>query len=310
MRIEKIFKHKLSMRKLICLAGLITLFTHTLFAQDEGVITKRSRIERDKGIFVAIGPSFTLGKNIGDYSTGFNIEAGFQKRMNRVFSVGPSLSYVKFKYDAEITKKDYKYGFVGGPYYDDNDNPYYQALFFDFKGGDISLLSLAANLKLNVIPIKDNSKFSFYGFAKPFVSYSTRTAVTGNALIRENVGDPNVSSDWYDADQFAWSPGSTYVKNTYDIDVSKDLKEESKVTGGIFVGPGIEFAPAKVISGFFQVAIGYTFPISYVSTEKYYVEGSENSLPNFITTGDIEKYPMLKKGFPSVSFQFGASYNF
>ena len=56
-----------------------------------------------KVFLLDFGASFTLGENIGDYSVGFNIEAGFVKRMNRVFSIGPSISYLSFEYDPEET---------------------------------------------------------------------------------------------------------------------------------------------------------------------------------------------------------------
>ena len=152
------------MRKPLFLAGLIIFVSQVLSAQDEGTIVKRERIERDKGIYLLLGPSFTLGKNIGDYSVGFNLEAGFTKRLNRILSVGPSLSFVQFDYDPTVTEAGNKNTFIGGPF-TDNTGTYYEGLYIDFTGGDISLTSLAVNLKLNAVPIKDNTKFSFYVFA-------------------------------------------------------------------------------------------------------------------------------------------------
>ena len=86
------------MKKITCLAGFLLLSAGTLFAQDEGVISKRERIDRSKSVFVGLGPSFTFGENIGDYSVGLNFEAGFVKRLNRVLSIGPSISYVVVHY--------------------------------------------------------------------------------------------------------------------------------------------------------------------------------------------------------------------
>lgn len=300
------------MRKTL-LAGLILFVSLALQAQDEGTIVKRDRIARDKNIFLGLGPSFTLGKNIGDYSAGFSLELGFTKRVNRIFSVGPSLSFVQFDYDPAVTEVGNKNTFIGGPYLDQSVGAYYyEGLYFDLKGGDISLISLTANLKLNAVPIKDNTKFSFYVFAKPFIAYSMRSEVTGTAYYLTNYGDIEDSDEWADGieDVFEWKAGSPYVKQTYDVDVSQDMKEENKVTGGIFIGPGIELFPAKPFTAFFQVAVGYTLPITYVSTEYYNKEGSQNDLSTMVTSGDIEKYPMLKKGFPSIGVQFGVSYNF
>ena len=296
------------MRRLLFLAGLICIGSHSVLAQDEGNIVKHERIERDNSVYLSIGPSFTLGKNIGDYSTGFNFEAGYTKRLNRIFSVGPSLSYVEFDYDAAVTEVDNKNIFVGGPYQDQR-GTFYGGMYIDLKGGDIKLTSLALNLKLNVVPIKDNTKVSFYGFAKPFVAYSNRSEVTGKATVLQNYRDLENSAHWEEVAVLDWTAGNTVVKELLDVDVSQDMKEESKVTGGIFIGPGIELFPTKPFSAFFQVAIGYTFPITYVSTE-YYQDRSKNNLDTFYDSNDIEKYPMLKKGFPSIGLQFGASYNF
>ncbi|HTF19185.1 MAG TPA: hypothetical protein VK658_13985 [Chryseolinea sp.] len=297
------------MRNSFFLAGLVLIFAHTLKAQDEGTIVKRDRIERDKSIYLALGPSFTLGKNIGDYSAGFSIEAGLTKRMNRIFSIGPSLSFVRFDYDPAVTEAGNKNTFIGGPFTDQT-GTYYEGLYIELTGGDISLTSLAVNLKLNIVPIKDNTKFSFYAFAKPFVAYSTRSEVIGDGYYLRNYDDIENADDWITYDEFDWTAGNAYVKSEYNIDVSQDMKKESKVTGGIYIGPGVELFPTRPFSAFLQVAIGYTFPITYVSTEYYNKEGSENNLQTIIINGDIEKYPMLKKGFPSIGVQFGASYNF
>src|SRR5688572_20782508 len=91
------------MKKIICLAGCLLLSGYILHAQDEGVIKKKERIDRSKSIFLSGGGSAPFGKNIGDYSFGTNVEIGFLKRLNRILSVGPSVSYYRFKYDPEVT---------------------------------------------------------------------------------------------------------------------------------------------------------------------------------------------------------------
>ena len=296
------------MKKLTCLAGCFLLSAYVLVAQDEGTISKKERIDRSKGIFLGLGPSFTLGKNIGDYSVGFNVEAGFLQRMNRVLSIGPSLSYLSFKYDPEET--GFNNIFIGGPYSDGQGGTYHQGLYFDLSGGKLSLISLALNLKLNFIPVKDDSKFSVYAFAKPFLTMVSREAVTGTGILLENYGDVESSVDWEnEVDRFTWEAGATEVQQTYGIEVSDKLKKDNRVTGGIFIGPGIEFMPAGKVSAFFQASIGYTFPVSYISTKVY--ENSENygnDLDVFLE--NIEDYPMTEKGFPSVNLQVGVSFNF
>lgn len=257
-------------------------------AQDEGAIVKKERIDRSQGFFFGLGPSFTLGKNIGDYSTGFNVEVGFQKRLNRVFSIGPSLSYLSFKYDPEAAE-----GAAGAfiQYIDDVNSPYYwEGYTIELTGGDLSLISLALNLKLNFVPIKDDSKISVYAFAKPFVTYASRTDVSGSSTYLKTT-DPDGLTDWEIIDDdILWD------SEDYPI-----LAADSEITGGIFIGPGLEFTPAKKVSFFIQAAFGYTFPITYVSTESY-----DETFDSYYN----EEFPMVKEGFPSVNIQAGMSFNF
>lgn len=296
------------MKKIYCLlAGLCIGFS--ALAQDEGHIAKRERFERDNGVFLGLGPSFTLGKNIGDYSTGLNIEVGYTKRLNRVISIGPSFSFLKFKYDAE--KTGINNIFVEPDLEPGNSFNYWPAVYVNFDGGDMSLYSLALTIKLNLLPVTDDSKISVYGFAKPFVTAVSRTKVSGDAYIFA-IPDLDYSGDfdeyevltgaeYYRADEpWKWEAASPDWQD-YGVTISNDLNKDSRITGGIFIGPGIELMPVKVVSIYAQAAFGYTFPVTFVSTKKY--EG------NNLDTLD-EKYPIAKEGFPSVNLQFGVSFNF
>jgi hypothetical protein len=291
---------------------MLTVFAAS--AQDEGAIIKKERIAKDKSVFVDFGPSFTLGKNIGDYKTGFNIEAGFVKRMNRLLSIGPSISYVSFKYDPSVTSVE------GGDAYVDNGDPndwqtkyptyndtYDYGYILTLEGGDINMISLALNLKLNFVPVKDKSIFSVYAFAKPFISYASRTAVKGSDVryAYEIFEDDNGTSDdaddvlYYNTGDDTWyEDGFTSAWGPDDYEV---LKSYQKFTGGIFLGPGVEIFPARRFSFFVQGAFGYTFPISFISTKSY-----ESTVDDYIS----EEFPMVKKGFPSINIQVGASFNF
>jgi hypothetical protein len=295
------------MKKIICLSAWLIVFGFTLHAQDEGAIEKRERIALDKGIFIGLGPSLTLGKNIGDYSTGINFEIGYTKRLNRVLSIGPSISYLKFNYDPEKTGENNAFisdEMFSGEFYD-----YWVAMYVDFKGGDLSLLSAALNFKLNFIPIKDNSKISVYGFAKPFITSAQRSAVTGKAYVF-GVPDQDENGAYSEDEIYAgaefgvveipWEAGDPQWESL-GLTISDDLKKDSRITGGIFIGPGIELFPAKKVSFYVQAAFGYTFPVSFVSTEKY--KG------NVLEKLD-EKFPITEEGFPSVNIQFGGSFNF
>jgi len=298
---------------LVCTC-LMMVCVLSLSAQDEGAIVKRERIDKNKGIFLNFGPSFTLGKNIGDYSTGFNIELGFLKRLNRVLSVGPSVSYQSFMYDPEVTTAKSGDAYIGTGDPNGWRTKYaFPSLSYDYgyvlnlEGGDLSLTSLAVNIKLNFIPVKDNTKVSAYGFVKPFVSISSRKAVNGSdaRYTYETFEDDNNTATtqddilYYDQGDNTWYPDGYTGKwgpESYDA-----LKSETKVTGGVFIGPGVEVMPTKSFSFFLQAAFGYTFPVSFISTQSY---------DKTVTAYSNEKFPMVNKGFPSINVQLGASYNF
>jgi hypothetical protein len=292
-------------------------------AQDEGVITKKARIDKANNIFLGFGPSFTFGKNIGDYSTGFNVELGFMKRLNRLISVGPSLSYMSFKYDPEKTTADDGGAYVGegdidtdwyGSDYDSWNNKYDLSQSYDYgyvlalEGGDISLISLAVNVKINFVPVRDNSIISAYIFAKPFVTSTQRKEVSGTGTMyvyeayEDFGGTPANEFDdilYYNQDDDTWYANG-YV-DRWGASSYPELAKKSSISGGIFIGPGIEFLPAKRLSFYLQPMIGYTFPISFVSTKSF-----DNSIKSYTDPA----FPMVKKGFTSFTLQVGASFNF
>ncbi len=253
------------------------------FAQDEGSVIKRERIERDKSIFVGAGMSIVGGSNFGDYSNGINFEAGFTKRLNRVLSIGGSLSYLKFAYDPSFLEKTPVGKDIPNYVYYDKTitdlNNVNDIWLLSIKGGDVSMISLAGNIKLNFVPVKDNSVVSVYGFAKPFVSMASVSKATG-LLEYYYYG----STDWF-------------------ADPSGDLAgeyEDNSFTGGIFIGPGIEFFPAKKVSFFAQASFGYTFPITVISTRSY---------GNDINVDVANDFPLKSFSFTSINFAAGVSFN-
>ena len=272
------------MRKLIPIFLLSFLFTYSLVAQDEGAITKRERIVRDKNIFAGGGISIVGGSNFGDYSNGINFEGGYIKRLNRVFSIGGSISYLSFKYDDKILKNKPDVNGTGlSPdfYYDTQAPSIDYGYFLSLQGGDITITSLALNLKLNFLPVKDNSIISIYGFAKPFIASAQVSTLEGKAEYIYY--DMNLSDWFYDSKK----------------DVAETFKSKSSITGGIYIGPGIEFFPARSFSVFAQASFGYTFPINIVSTRSY--TNDINQL-----TGD---FPFKSLGFTSINFSAGISIN-
>ena len=301
------------MKKLLCFLSLL-LIGVTASAQDEGTIVKRERIDKNKGLFIGLGPSFTFGKNIGDYKTGFNVELGFLKRVNRVLSIGPSISYLSFQYDPEVTTEKEGNAYIGygdpnnwGDKYPVNNLAYDYGYVLELEGGDLSLTSLAVNIKLNFVPVKDNSIISAYVFAKPFVSLASRKEVSGRGerytyeIYEDNQGTSTENDDILNynlGDNNWYADGYT---ETWDGESYEALKSDTEVTGGIFIGPGIELFPARKFSFYLQATFGYTFPVTFVSTESY-----EKTVSSYVN----KEFPMTKKGFPSVNAQVGMSFNF
>ncbi len=269
-------------KKLYTLALVVSSFSMAM-AQDEGSVIKRERIDRDKSIFVSGGVSIVGASNFGDYSNGLNFEAGYTKRLNRVLSIGGSVSYLKFDYDPSIIEKTPAGKDIPNYIYYDKTitdlNNVNEIWLLSLKGGNVSMISLAGNIKLNFVPVKDNSVISVYGFAKPFVSMASVSKATG--LL-----------EYYQ-----------YTNNDWFSDTDQDLSgeyEDSSFTGGLFLGPGIEFFPAKKISVFLQASFGYTFPIKVISTRSYGTDINKDVVGDF---------PLNSSGFTSINFAGGISFN-
>lgn len=274
----------MSYQKIMVALGL--LFAGAAQAQDEGAVVKKERIQLDKGIFVGGGISIASGSNIGDYSTGINFEGGYMVRLNRVLSVGGSFSYLSFKYDEEIINSTVDFSGTAVPrnfYYDTNATNPSDGVLLYLTGGDLAIMSLALNLKFNFVPVKDNSTISVYGFVKPFVASTSMSEVSGVA-------------DYYYYDNVL---DQTFRDPTGDG--SGIYAAQSSITGGVFIGPGIEYNPAKPVSIFAQASFGYTFPMQMVSTRSY---GNDYNTDLF----DPE-FPAKSLGFTSINFAVGVSFN-
>jgi hypothetical protein len=293
------------MRKYIFVFGALMFCALSASAQDEGSVVIKKRFERSRAAYFSVGPSVAIGKNLGDYSTGFNFEAGFLMRANKLISWGPSLSHLSFKYDDTKTYR----------YYYDVDNDF--TLDLSQKGGNISLTSLGLNVKLNFIPVSDNSIFSFYGIVNPFVSYVSRKALKeevdlytyddGNGLYDVPAGHVT-----YDA-----KPGPSQTDPGYPV-----LAADNKFSGGAHLGLGAELFPAKKLSYFFQITYSYTLPVSYVATESFLKDISEEDKytnsndPDDRIYYDAAKtiykndFPIIKKGFSAISIKAGLTFNF
>ncbi|MFZ6011745.1 MAG: hypothetical protein ACOYXT_15490 [Bacteroidota bacterium] len=278
-------------KSLYVLAFIFAVFGSAI-AQDEGEVVVKQRFARSKSIYFSVGPSLTLGKNLGDYSAGFNFEGGFLKRKNKVISFGPNISYLFFSYDATKTY----------PYYYDPGNDL--AVELAFTGGDISIISVGFNIKLNLIPVGDDTKFTIYGIATPYLAVAGKSAMTGTIDAYANDG-----TGVYD--DYQWT--AEFTGN--DVD---GFNKESSATGGLHAGFGFEILPAGKVSIFGQATFSYTLPVNYVGTRQYLHEDDlyvDNSVPKkyYYDTQNslyLDAFPLVKKGFSAVSLKFGLAFNF
>jgi Outer membrane protein beta-barrel domain len=269
------------------------LMLSNLRAQDEGKIVKRERIERDKNIFVGGGISLINDSNLKEYSTGFNFEGGFSKRLNRILSVGASVSYLSFAYNTPTSAKQAPvFGKYPDNFYTGFQNFPTQSLsdihtgyLVNFNNTNLSFLSLAVDFKVNFVPVKENSVISIYGFAKPFVSYSKHSDIT---IGLQRFTDLNNTNTW-----------------TSDQSASAVVPLDGQVTGGIFIGPGIEINPTKPISFFIQASFGYTLSSDFISTKSY----TTRSINYFVAPIIDKDWPGKTTGFSSINFSGGVLIN-
>lgn len=287
-------------------AGFTTLLLVTLatavFGQEEAVIAVQARLERSNSFHFNLGAATSLGQN--NYQGGTFVGLGYQKRVNRILSVGALLNYATYR-------SDYN-DFMTGKYRDSNwgqdpdgkgafkvpNNFYYtpsqaQYLLVNISGGDIRQFSLGVVAKVNFVPIKSNTVASVYALAAP-------------SLVMSNLEEVQSNINFFDHP----------TDNDYD-QVNNDsfilAESQSKTTGGINVGLGVEFFPTNLFSFYIQTGVGYTFPVPFVDTSLY-----EKHTLTVDSYNPFDKVPPLPKDFPlsddkgftTLNFQLGLTYNF
>ena len=278
--------------------GFTTLLLSTLAitaqGQEEAVIAVQARLEKSNSLHFNLGAATSLSQN--NYQGGTFVGLGYQKRVNRVFSVGGLLSYTSYR-------SDYN-DFMTGQYPDNKfgidlpNNTYYtssqaQYLLVNLSGGDIRQLSLGVLAKINFVPIKSNTVASGYVIAAPSLVMSTLEEVESNI----NFFDHPTEVDYLQVNN-----------QSYTLSES-----QTTTTGGINIGVGVEFFPVNLFSFYIQTGIGYTFPVPFVDTSLY-----ERHILEVDYYNPFDKVPPLPKNFPlsedkgftTLNFQLGLTYNF
>jgi len=306
------------MKNVIALFLTLSIFT-TVFvrAQDEGPAVAKSRFERPNSVSVTGGIARTFGKNVGDYSKGMTAEVGYLRRLNKLVSIGGFVSVTRFGYDPAKTPtspsdNDLFKGFdtdlritstAATTYRDtytiDANYDFPHGYQLSLSGGDVSLMVVGLDLKLNLIPVSDRIPISVYVHAKPFVGSAKRDDVSGSGqqyLYEARVSGGNFE---YNLGDGKWYKSA--YSETWDSDGYPALGAVNSFTGGLMVGPGVEFNPSQALSFFAQATFGYTLPVSFVST---------GSFPRTTASYVNPTFPVIKNGFPSLSLQAGVSFNF
>ena len=265
-------------------------------AQEVADVSIKSRFKKDQGFYGGINFAGVLSKTLGDYGGGLGFEVGYMRRLNKLLSVGAAISTLNFKYDAT---KTYPYFY---------DVPADRAIELSLNGGNVNLVSLGVNGKINFIPVSDASKFSAYGIVSPFISVYSRGALSGEGDYYRNNGEGIYNIP----DGAETLNGSTHP----------GLKKASGVTGGANLGFGVEWLPARTISYFLQVTAGFTGAVNYVSSESYLHTDDQYhdaSSPPLIYYGDSpaekksyfnDQFPTVKKSFTTATLRFGVAFNF
>jgi|GEM_PF-707533 len=296
--------------------SLFLLLSVNAFSQDEGPAVAKARFERPNSIMVAGGISRVFNKNVGDYTRGTNAEISFLRRLNKLVSIGGFVSKSTFAYDpakspTTPTDKDLYKGFDLDLRIESTSNLTYRDQFvipenYDFphgfqlslEGGAVSLTTVGANIKLNLIPVSDKLPVSLYVLARPFGAVSTRADVSGSGKMFL-YGAKVENGQFVILDDDKWYP--TRYTEDWGPDGYPALKGETVLTGGLHIGPGIEIMPSGPLSFYIQAMLGYTLPVSFVSTRSFPLTTASYTDPTF---------PIISKGFPALSLQAGLSYNF
>jgi hypothetical protein len=252
--------------------------------QEEEVIGLKARLERSNAFYFTLGAGNSLRQN--NYTGGTMVGAGYQKRVNRILSIGASATYTTFRTDYA--------NFMTGKYFDpkwNNSQPnnfYYPADMSEYylvnlSGGDLRQMYISIPLKVNLIPIKSTTVTSFYGIIAPALVLSQLENVVAN----ENYFLHPSPTEYLQEDN------RSYEAST----------RQSTWKGGVVLSAGVEFFPANLFSFYLQAGLGYSFAVPFVDTSLY----QKHTIQEYKN----RNFPLsTKKEFSTFNIQMGLSYNF
>ncbi|MFM8348254.1 MAG: hypothetical protein ACKOAR_09445 [Bacteroidota bacterium] len=302
--------------RLTPLFAALLIITFQALGQEEGPAVARARFDRPNSLSVSGGLSRVFNKNVGDYTSGTNFEFSYLHRLNKLISIGGFVSFYAFNYDPAKTPTspagkdlykgldlDVRINSTGSTTYKQlysiaSNYEFLQGFQLSLEGGKVSITTIGMNIKANLIPVSDKMPVSVYVLTRPFVAAAKRADVSGSgkmylyeATVVNGVFTTTTDGKWY----------PTQYKEEWGPDGYPSLKGVTTLTGGLQVGPGIEINPTGKLSFQVQALLGYTLPVSFVSTQSY---------PMTLGSYTNSKFPTVRKGFPAMNVQAGLSYNF
>lgn len=273
---------------------LVVVCVCTGISQDEGVLTKKVRITNGKSFAFSTGPSFRFN-NKSDYSPGLHIEAGYLTRLNRLVSIGGSLSFSKFNFSEKLSNSYADSKAIGNNIFQQEAGYGYEVYVVAMKGGNLNFFSAGFDVKIDFMPYKAENKFSVYGLIKPFLLASARSEVSASTNSWSANENP------FEDPKF-WS-GGDFVESI----TAKDAGHESwaaktELAGGIGIGAGVDFMVKQKLRLFFNPLLKFTSPITHIKT---------NEFPTSWNDGYYNPdYPFAKKGFSTLTVALGIAYSF
>ncbi|MBA4055775.1 MAG: hypothetical protein C0490_13750 [Marivirga sp.] len=282
------------MKQIVFVALALLFIVEQSTAQEEAVIAVKSRLEKSNSLHFNLGSANSLGQT--NYRGGTLVGLGYQKRINRIVSIGVSITYASYRTDyADYMTGKYKDARWGNNlqptnfYYTDSQAQY---ILVNLSGGNLNHVNISPVVKINFVPIMSNTLASFYGLVSP-------------GLVVSTVGRVESNINFFD------HPSIEEYKQVNN-DSFESSAAQTKLTGGISISAGVEFFPTSLFSFYIQTGLGYSFPVPFVDTalyQKRVLEKDEfNPFDDYPLSAD---YPISHdKGFTTWNFQLGITYNF
>jgi hypothetical protein len=274
---------------------LVVVCICTGFSQDEGVLTKKVRITNGKSFIFSTGPSFRFN-NKSDYSPGLYFEAGYLTRLNRLVSIGGSLSFTKLNFDQELSDSYADSKAIGNNLFQEDGGYEVYAVYMD--GGNLNFYAAAFDLRIDFSPYNEENKVSVYGHIKPFVLASSRSEVSATTYLWYPNNNPFEPPPW----DPAVSGGVLYETIAATDEGREGWAAKTEFAGGIGIGIGVDYTLSSKLKLFLQPALRFTSPITHIKT---------NEFPRLRNNGyNNPEYPFAKKGFSTLTVALGLAYSF